>query len=702
MSSPTHQHDLNINMPRFLSRLSTSSDSSNCSNSNQNSTVSSPNPLSRYSGGNENGELGEIERMLDQGVRLRTTSSSDEFQPGMSMSMPASMHSGNPIGDGNGNADVDERWFGTSNTFEASGSIMSSNNLFEGMSGMGMGMSNSNSGNQGMNYNLPGEVKNQQVSSRSFDFPYTSSSSMDGLNPFNHNLSVPIGSTVSSPGGLENGRLNHHGYISSSDHQHQHYPTSAPSLHTCSRQSQNLSPLISNSNVENLNIVNLRERSDTIRPSNERAGRESLLARRFSDDRRRTASNSNHYSTGNEILDDGSVNIYDLPLNSDPISINSNFNRQNASFTFEPSSSEPVGESGRERGNLVPTFELAGRENSRGGRGRNGNGSGDGDRFGDQELSSSRSGSGSGISRSQGGGPTNQRSENSRNQNQVQNQEKSNSQSGSQNPSNSQNQNQSHSSNPQNQSQAESQSAHARVRTKRLLKKSEKASQSSNLEQVDRELETNLSLGLGLGLPPSGDLEFEEDDSESDFGDPSYKGEGEGEVEDEEDEKDLGRDMDMDMDRVERFSTRGRGGKGNGNKKRQRSLSPKRISGPNFGQSNSNLNSRSNTPGNLSGTPLEWDDEDSSESFGNPSFGDTSFTENGHGMGGNGGGGTEGEGIGNRDGKGKGRFKFNQSQRIGLESFFQNNKNPTAVIRDRLANELEAPERSVRVWFQNR
>lgn len=48
------------------------------------------------------------------------------------------------------------------------------------------------------------------------------------------------------------------------------------------------------------------------------------------------------------------------------------------------------------------------------------------------------------------------------------------------------------------------------------------------------------------------------------------------------------------------------------------------------------------------------------------------------------------------------RQRATQDQLITLEAEFNKNPTPTAVVRERIAQEINMTERSVQIWFQNR
>ena len=48
------------------------------------------------------------------------------------------------------------------------------------------------------------------------------------------------------------------------------------------------------------------------------------------------------------------------------------------------------------------------------------------------------------------------------------------------------------------------------------------------------------------------------------------------------------------------------------------------------------------------------------------------------------------------------RQRATQDQLVTLEIEFNKNPTPTAVVRDRIAQEINMTERSVQIWFQNR
>jgi hypothetical protein len=48
------------------------------------------------------------------------------------------------------------------------------------------------------------------------------------------------------------------------------------------------------------------------------------------------------------------------------------------------------------------------------------------------------------------------------------------------------------------------------------------------------------------------------------------------------------------------------------------------------------------------------------------------------------------------------RQRATQDQLVTLEMEFNKNPTPTAVVRERIANEINMTERSVQIWFQNR
>ena len=48
------------------------------------------------------------------------------------------------------------------------------------------------------------------------------------------------------------------------------------------------------------------------------------------------------------------------------------------------------------------------------------------------------------------------------------------------------------------------------------------------------------------------------------------------------------------------------------------------------------------------------------------------------------------------------RQRATQDQLVTLEIEFNKNPTPTAVTRERIANEINMTERSVQIWFQNR
>lgn len=48
------------------------------------------------------------------------------------------------------------------------------------------------------------------------------------------------------------------------------------------------------------------------------------------------------------------------------------------------------------------------------------------------------------------------------------------------------------------------------------------------------------------------------------------------------------------------------------------------------------------------------------------------------------------------------RQRATQDQLVTLEMEFSKNPTPTAVVRERIAQEINMTERSVQIWFQNR
>ncbi|RPA92760.1 hypothetical protein L873DRAFT_1556418, partial [Choiromyces venosus 120613-1] len=48
------------------------------------------------------------------------------------------------------------------------------------------------------------------------------------------------------------------------------------------------------------------------------------------------------------------------------------------------------------------------------------------------------------------------------------------------------------------------------------------------------------------------------------------------------------------------------------------------------------------------------------------------------------------------------RQRATQEQLVTLEADFNKNPTPTAVVRERIAQEINMTERSVQIWFQNR
>jgi len=48
------------------------------------------------------------------------------------------------------------------------------------------------------------------------------------------------------------------------------------------------------------------------------------------------------------------------------------------------------------------------------------------------------------------------------------------------------------------------------------------------------------------------------------------------------------------------------------------------------------------------------------------------------------------------------RQRATQDQLITLEMEFNKNPTPTAIVRERIAQEINMTERSVQIWFQNR
>ena len=48
------------------------------------------------------------------------------------------------------------------------------------------------------------------------------------------------------------------------------------------------------------------------------------------------------------------------------------------------------------------------------------------------------------------------------------------------------------------------------------------------------------------------------------------------------------------------------------------------------------------------------------------------------------------------------RQRATQDQLLTLEIEFEKNPTPTAVVRERIANDINMTERSVQIWFQNR
>ena len=48
------------------------------------------------------------------------------------------------------------------------------------------------------------------------------------------------------------------------------------------------------------------------------------------------------------------------------------------------------------------------------------------------------------------------------------------------------------------------------------------------------------------------------------------------------------------------------------------------------------------------------------------------------------------------------RQRATQDQLVTLEMEFNKNPTPTAIVRERIAQEINMTERSVQIWFQNR
>jgi hypothetical protein len=48
------------------------------------------------------------------------------------------------------------------------------------------------------------------------------------------------------------------------------------------------------------------------------------------------------------------------------------------------------------------------------------------------------------------------------------------------------------------------------------------------------------------------------------------------------------------------------------------------------------------------------------------------------------------------------RQRATQDQLVTLETEFNKNPTPTAVVRERIAQDINMTERSVQIWFQNR
>lgn len=48
------------------------------------------------------------------------------------------------------------------------------------------------------------------------------------------------------------------------------------------------------------------------------------------------------------------------------------------------------------------------------------------------------------------------------------------------------------------------------------------------------------------------------------------------------------------------------------------------------------------------------------------------------------------------------RQRATQDQLVVLEAEFNKNPTPTAIVRERIAQEINMTERSVQIWFQNR
>src|ERR1700684_9519 len=48
------------------------------------------------------------------------------------------------------------------------------------------------------------------------------------------------------------------------------------------------------------------------------------------------------------------------------------------------------------------------------------------------------------------------------------------------------------------------------------------------------------------------------------------------------------------------------------------------------------------------------------------------------------------------------RQRATQDQLVTLEIEFEKNPTPTAIVRERIAQEINMTERSVQIWFQNR
>src|SRR5258705_7523393 len=48
------------------------------------------------------------------------------------------------------------------------------------------------------------------------------------------------------------------------------------------------------------------------------------------------------------------------------------------------------------------------------------------------------------------------------------------------------------------------------------------------------------------------------------------------------------------------------------------------------------------------------------------------------------------------------RQRATQDQLVTLEAEFNKNPTPTAIVRERIAQEINMTERSVQIWFQNR